>query len=137
MYLLGCYSSGEYEGDVRLGCFNVVNDDEFVEKIVVDIINEYLFELIVCLCIGGVDYMIGEIFLMDMLVFYQMDDLIGEWKNLYNIVEEGWLQVVVEIIVQICDIICEYIWMYMIYCCNVNVGDNICLFDLYGFEWYL
>lgn len=137
MHLLGRYSSGEYDGDVRSGRFNAANDDEPAEKTAADIINEHSPELIARLRIGGVDYMIGEIPSMDMLVFHQMDDPTGEWKNLHNTVEEGWSQVAAEIIAQTRDTTREYIRMHMIHRRNVNAGDNIRLFDLYGFEWYL
>ena len=136
-HLLGRFSSGEYEGDVKSGRIHADNDDTEAEKSAADIISEQSPELIARLRIGGVDYMIGEIPAMEMLVFHRMDDPDSEWKNLNNTVEEGWSQVAAEIIAQTRDTTREYIRMHMIHRRNINAGDNIRLFDLYGFEWYL
>ena len=136
-HLLGRYSSGDYDGNIKSGRFDAANDDAPKEKTAADIISEQSPELIARLRIGGVDYMIGEIPSMDMLVFHQMDDPTGEWKNLNNTVAEGWSQVAAEIIAQTRDTTREYIRMHMIHRRNIDAGDNVRLFDLYGFEWYI
>lgn len=111
-HLLGRYSSGDYDGNIKSGRFDAANDDTPKEKTAADIISEQSPELIARLRIGGVDYMIGEIPSMDMLVFHQMDDPTGEWKNLNNTVAEGWSQIAAEIIAQTRDTTREYIRMH-------------------------
>ena len=133
--LLYDFSTGDYSGNVRPGRYreNVAAKEEEAEE--TDYLKSDAPEPVARLNIGGTNYVIGELAALDMLAFRLESG--GEWHHLSNTVEDGWSSIAAEIIAATRDTTREYIRMHMIHRRNVNVGDNIRLFDLYGFEWFI
>ncbi len=131
--LLYNFSTGDYSGSVRPGRYTVQEDPDDQEND--DFLNSGTPEPVARLNIGGTNYVIGELAALDMLAF--RPETGGDWAHLNNTVEEGWSAVAAEIISATRDTTREYIRMHMIHRRNVNVGPNIMLFDLYGFEWFI
>lgn len=133
--LLYHFSTGDYSGSVRPGRAAPKNDDDDVDDLSSLVRSSEEPEPLARLQIGGKTYMVGEIPSLDMLAF--RPDEGGEWIHLENTVEEGWSAIAAEIISKTRDTTREYIRMHMIHRRNVDAGEGVRLFDLYGFEWYI
>ena len=131
--LLASFSTGEHDGPLvdrtphRPAVAEPVEEKNYLEA------GEP--EPLARLNIGGTNYMIGELADLDMLAFRMETDM--EWTHLKNTVEEGWSEIAAEIIAATRDTTHDYIRMHMIHRRNAELGDNIVLFELFGFEWFI
>lgn len=126
------FSTGDYSGNVRPGRRVRVKEEEVEDE------SPRLtgaVEPVARLCIGGVNYVIGEMTDLDMLAYRNESG--GDWLPLANTVEEGWSAIAAEIISLTRDTTREYIKMHMIHRRNAGLGPDIRAFDLHGFQWYI
>ncbi len=135
--LLHDFSTGEYEGKARPRRTRHIEEAAPATGMVEEEKPKADIEPVAKLCIGGTNYMIGEMSDINVLVFRLDADNTAEWTQLKNSVEEGWSSVAAEIISLTRDPVFEYIRMHMIHRRNVNAGPDIMLFDLYGYEWFV
>ncbi|MBO6853532.1 MAG: hypothetical protein JJ872_07190 [Marivivens sp.] len=85
--------------------------------------------------IGGTDYMVGRDEDNDVLAFQTKEK--PRWTSLRNTLEHGWSAIAAEILSLTRNATFEYIRMHLIHRKNVATEENVMMFDLYGFEWFL